>query len=209
MRGNHLGLLALACVSLASCDNNRADRTGASNMTSADTTVADGADDTADAASNTLTDIKTAITVTPEPQEFVDRAAESDAFEIAAAKIARSKARSAEVKQFADQMITDHTASTAKIKAAAAKATPPVTPHTDLTQDQQSTLNNLRDATAEEFDERYMSGQIGAHRDALALMQRYADSGTSPELKQAASEIAPVIQQHLDMARKIDDRLDK
>lgn len=207
MRGNHLWLLGLACVALASCDNNRTGTVDRNEMVDTDPAVTFDPDRTADATSNALTDIKTAVTVTPEPQEFVDKAASSDAFEIAAAKIARSKAQSAEVRQFADRMIADHTDSKATIQAAAAKATPMVTPRPDLSQDQQAMLDSLRDTSPDQFDNRYMSGQIGAHRDALALMQRYADSGTAPELKQAASRIAPVIQQHLDMARNIDDRL--
>lgn len=217
MRRYFPGLLVLPFIALSACDNHRNDTTrdSASVTNVADDSAAMGSanDDVpsaaANSASNTLNDIKTAVTATPEPQEFVDRAAKSDAFEIAAAKLARANAQSAEVKQFASEMITAHTKSTAMIKAAAVKAGNGITPHPDLTQDQQGKLDDLKKASRDKFDEDYISGQIAAHRDALALMQRYADSGTDAGLKDAAQQIAPVVQSHLDMARTIDDRLTK
>lgn len=217
MRRYFAGLLVVPFVALAACDNHRnnaqADSPSVTNVTGDSDAMGSSNDDTpsstANAASNTLNDIKTAVTVTPQPQEFVDRAAQSDAFEIAAAKLARTQARSPEVKQFASAMIAAHTKSTATIKAAAAKAGSGLTPHPDLTQDQQGELDDLKKTSGDKFDEDYISGQVSAHRDALALLQRYADSGTEPGLKSAAQQIVPVVQKHLDMARTLQDRLKK
>jgi len=46
-------------------------------------------------------------------------------------------------------------------------------------------------------------GQISAHEDALSLMKNYADKGDTPSLKTAAGEIAPKVQEHLDMAKAL------
>lgn len=176
----------------------------------AEQTVETAADDTAnaladigDATENAAEDAGDALTPTPDGQAFVDRAAKSDAFEIAAAKLAQSNAASAEVKSFATEMTRAHTDSTAKIKAAAAQATPPITPQPALTEDQNAKLADLGKLTGAEFDRQYMAGQVKAHEDALALMERYSQHGDVAPLKTVAAEIAPIVQRHLEMALEL------
>ena len=67
--------------------------------------------------------------------DYVPKAAMADMYEVAAAKIAEKRATSPEVKAFAKMMVTDHTKSTAMIKAAVKTAglniaPPPATPRT-------------------------------------------------------------------------------
>lgn len=170
--------------------------------------AANGAAATADAAgamaSNAMVDAQQAMTPTPDGQGFVDKAAQSDAFEIAAARIAATNAASQAVKDFAAEMIKAHTESTARIKAAAAAATPAITPNATMTEDQNEDLAGLRASKGAEFDERYIDGQVDAHQNALALMRDYAEHGDTASLKTAAAEIAPVVQKHLDHAKMLD-----
>jgi putative membrane protein len=166
--------------------------------------VGNAMDAAGDMASNAATDIKEAVTPTPTAQEFVDKAAKSDAFEIAAAKLAKDNAASADVKSFAAEMIKAHTDSTAKIKAAAAKAMPAITPDATLTSDQADKLADLGKLKGGDFDKAYVSGQVDAHEDALSLMQVYAKDGDVVTLKTAASDIAPTVSHHLDMAKALD-----
>lgn len=160
--------------------------------------------DAGNATSNAIGQAGKAITPTPTGQEFADAAAKSDAFEIAAAKLAASNASSPAVKGFAKMMISAHTESTAKIKKAATAANPAITPAATLTKDQTEDLAELKALTGAKFDEEYIDGQVDAHEDVLALMQKYAADGTVPSLKTAASEIAPNVQRHLDSARALD-----
>jgi putative membrane protein len=131
-------------------------------------------------------------------QEFANAAASTDAYEIAAAKLAKTKATNGDLKDFAEMMITDHTASTAKLKAVAAKADPAITPDAALTVDQKAFIATLESATGADFDAAYKSQQIAAHQKALGAMQGYAASGSVPSLKDFASDTAPVVQKHLD-----------
>jgi putative membrane protein len=177
-----------------------------SNQTASDTgnSAQNASESMGNAAGNAMMDVKEAVTPTPSAQEFIDKAAKSDAFEIAAAKVAESKATSAAVKSFAKEMVTDHTASTTKIKAAAKKAEPALTPSPTLTDDQSKMLADLKAKTGTDFDKAYVSGQVDAHKDALTLMQGYAKNGDTASLKIAAADIAPIVQKHLDMARALD-----
>ena len=98
-------------------------------------------------------------------------------------------------------MTKAHTDSTAKIKAAAKETMPTITPQAALTGDQSDTLADLGKLKGADFDRKYMSGQVEAHEDALALMEDYSKNGDVASLKAAAADIAPVVNRHLDMAR--------
>lgn len=163
-------------------------------------------DNAADSAGAILTNaadtVKESVLPTPTGQEFIDKAAKSDAFEIASAKLAE-KADSADIKAFAKMMITDHTGSTAKIKAAGAAATPALRPDPTLTDDQQAKLADLGKLTGKDFDKAYADQQVAAHKSALSLMKLYADKGDVATLKAAAGDIVPKVQAHLDKIEAI------
>lgn len=199
MKKSLLFVSAAAIVTLAACGpktDRAADQAGNS-VDNAMSAIGNTASNVADA-------VKDAVVKTPTGQEFADTAAKSDAFEIAAAKLAATNASSADVKSFAKKMIAAHTESTAKIKAAAAKAAPAIKPDATLTDDQNGKLADLRKLKGEDFDTAYISGQVSAHKDALSLMKTYADKGEVVSLKTAAADIAPIVQEHLDMAKALD-----
>jgi putative membrane protein len=153
------------------------------------------------ATSNALSSVVDAVKPTPSGQEFADKAAKSDAFEIAAAKLALDHAASPKVKAFARDMIAAHTESTAKIKAAAGRATAAITPDPALTPGQNDKLADLGKLDGVDFDRAYLAGQVDAHKGALSLMRDYAKHGDVAPLKAAAGDIVPVVQKHLDRAK--------
>lgn len=165
--------------------------------------VAETVSDIGHAASNTLSEAVDAVTPTPTGQQFADKAARGDAFEVAAAKLAVEHAGSPKVKAFARDVIAAHTESTARIKAAARKASQAITPDPTLTAGQNEKLADLAKREGADFDRDYLSGQIDAHRDALALMRDYAKNGEVAPLKAVAAAIAPIVQKHLDRAEAL------
>ncbi len=149
-----------------------------------------------------------ATVVTPSNEaaapDFVAKAGASDMFEVDAAKLAQTKAKSPEVKKFAADMIAAHTKSTAALKKAIADSgQTTLAPPAALPKDLQDKLTDL--GKADNFDKAYMDNQVDAHQAALDVMQRYAQDGDVPAIKAFAAATAPVVQQHLDMARKIRD----
>lgn len=141
--------------------------------------------------------------------DFVTRAASSDMFEIAEAKIAQKKATSADVKSFAAMMIKDHTTSTTNLKAAIAKSNPPLTLPPTLPADMQAKVADLNKASGADFDKTYISQQVDAHTATLAVMQGYATGGDTPALKDFAAATSKVVQSHLDMANKLQGSMAK
>lgn len=174
---------------------------------STENSVSNAAGDTGNAIANAADNVKEAVTPTPTGQEFADKAAKSDAFEIASAKLAREKASSASIKSFAAMMIEDHTASSAKVKKAAGEASPAIKPDPTLTDSQNSQLADLRKLSGADFDKKYADQQVDAHQTALSLMTVYADKGDVASLKAAAGEIKPKVAAHLDKIKAIKDQL--
>lgn len=127
---------------------------------------------------------------------FVNEAARSDMYEIQSSQMAQTKASSQAVKDFAAQMIRDHTNSTQMVMAAAQQAgmNPPPPP---LDSRRAGMLRQLQSASGADFDRTYLRQQLMAHQEALALHQGYAQNGDTPQLKAAAAQIAPIVQQHL------------
>lgn len=192
-------LIALSVLTISACSA-ETKRDVEQTADNAENALENAATTTGDALGN----VGQSLSRTPSGQEFADTAAKSDAFEIAAAKLAATNAQSAEVKAFAKMMIEAHTASTAKMKQAAGAASPAITPNATLTKEQKDDLAQLKSMTGAKFDEEYIDGQVDAHEDALDLMRKYAADGTMPTLKTAAGEIAPVVEKHLSDARALE-----
>jgi len=141
-----------------------------------------------------------AVAVSPD-QAFADTAAASDAFEIQTSQLAAAKAQSAKVKNFAEAMIKAHTQSTAKLKTAAAAASPAITPQPQLSPMQQQTLQALTAQSGAAFDTAYKQAQAEAHQMTLDKLKAYSANGAQPSLKAFATEMVPVVTGHLNMAK--------
>jgi putative membrane protein len=129
---------------------------------------------------------------------YLKAAGASDMFEKESAKVVLMSTKDANVKKFANMMITDHTKSTAMVKAAAAKSG--VTPPPPMLMPKQTAmLNELKGAKGTARDKLYITQQKAAHGEALATHQEYASTGDKPALKSTASQIVPVVQEHISM----------
>ena len=139
--------------------------------------------------------------------DFVSKAAATDMFEIAEAKLATSTSHSAGVKTFAAMMIADHTKSTKALKAAIAKSGQALSPPTVLPTDLQAKVDTLKGVAPADFDKAYVADQTAAHQEALGVMQSYAAGGDVSELKSFASDTAQVVQKHLDAANALQAKM--
>lgn len=134
---------------------------------------------------------------------FVEQAALSDMYEINASKIALAKSQSAEIKAFAQQMIADHSATSAKLKQIVSAAGMPAPP-ASLDDRRAGLIDKLQQAAPDKFDEVYLDQQTTAHREALGLMDSYGTHGDDAALKGFAAETKPKIQMHLETVSKLD-----
>lgn len=134
-------------------------------------------------------------------QEFATMQAASDAYEIEAGGMAQENASDQAVQEFGGMMVDDHTTSTENLRTALQQVEG-VSVEPQMTAEQQSNLDALRDA-GEDFDRVYLEQQVAAHEKALGMLRNYADNGDSEPLRQFASQTADVVEGHLEQARQL------
>ena len=134
-------------------------------------------------------------------QAFADKAAASDAFEVASATLALGKSPSRFIKAYAEQIIDAHTKSTATLKAAAAEAN--LTPVAALPAVLQARLDALTPLTGAAFEKTYAAQQIAVHEAMLGILQDYGASGDVSSLRTFANDAVPAVEHHLEMARDL------
>jgi putative membrane protein len=138
---------------------------------------------------------------------FVTAAAISDMYEVAAGKLAAERAHSPELKAFAKRMVAAHTKTTARLKGILAANKIDIAPPPALDDRRQGMLDNLKGASAADFDHRYAVQQVAAHREAKTLFEGYAKDGDNAAVKVFATKTAPDIRMHLTMAEALNRKI--
>ncbi|MBV8794597.1 MAG: DUF4142 domain-containing protein [Hyphomicrobiales bacterium] len=142
--------------------------------------------------------VNSALGIAPTTNDFVQEAAVSDMFEIQSSKVASTKLSGPE-KAFADQMVADHTKTSAELSAGATSANVPLP--TAMDPSHQKMLDKLNSLSGDDFRKQYFSDQVSAHKSAVSLFERYGKGGDNPKLKDWASTTLPTLQHHLEMAQ--------
>jgi len=138
--------------------------------------------------------------------DFVDKAAAGGIAEVETSRLALEKSSSADIKAFANMMITDHSKANDELAALAKKHDIEVPDNTTLVKQAKEKILDLRD---ESFDAAYANNQVKAHEDTLSLFKKEANTVTddkvkgATELKGFAQKMLPALEKHLDMAKKL------
>ena len=188
-----LGAAALAWCALVACDSNRqqpADSTAAMAMAPApaDTTAA-------------------AAPAKPNDAQIAHIAVTANAIDSAAGVLAKSKAQSKAVKDFAQTMITDHTNVNKQAVALATKLG--VTPEDNdvskqLNAGAQESQASLETKSGADFDKAYMDHEVAYHQAVLdALDNTLIPDSQNAELKALLTKVRPAIAAHLERAKGI------
>jgi putative membrane protein len=131
--------------------------------------------------------------------EFVKMAASGGLFEVKSSELAKDQGQSAEVKRFADRMIKDHTKANKELETVAKKAGLEVP--TKMTDEHAKLLDQVKAAKGSDFDRTYMTTQVKAHEEAVALFEAASKSVKNPDLKAFAAKTLPVIKEHYEHAK--------
>jgi putative membrane protein len=137
-------------------------------------------------------------------QNFLQNSAIANQFEISASRVALQKSQNDEVRQFAHQMIDDHTQIGSQEKQVITEENLNVQrPSPSLDPKHQKLLDKLNDASPEDFDKLYVKDQIDGHKEAVSLFSDYAKNGDDQGLKNFASDTLPTIKDHLKLAKDL------
>ena len=145
------------------------------------------------------------IAVAAEDAKFATDAANGGMAEVALGKLAQTKAANAQVKSFADMMVTDHTKANDELMAIAKakNITLPTAPDAD----HQKKLEDLSKLSGKDFDKAYVDAMVDGHKKTLDLMNTAAKNCKDADLKAFAAKTAPIVQTHLDAINKIHDSM--
>ena len=134
-------------------------------------------------------------------KEFMAKAAQSDMTEIQTSQLALKRSQNPQVKQFAQEMIQQHTQSSNKLKPLAANKG--VSLPKSLGAENQALLTKLMKLSGAQFDQAYMSGQAKAHSKTQTVYQNEINKGQDADVKAFARQVLPVVTAHLRMAQSM------
>jgi putative membrane protein len=176
--------MVVSCVALAACGNQKAENAA---------TMAKSA---AQAQVNP--------TLSTTDATFINMAATSGIEEVTFGQLAQTRASSRAIRDFASNMVADHTSANQRLMALASAKQ--ITPATSMDSAHEATYQTLQGLRGHAFDKAYMDGQVQDHQMVVQSFQQEATSGTDPDVKAFAQQMLPTLQQHLTMAQKLDPR---
>ena len=136
-------------------------------------------------------------------KDFIEEAAASGMAEVRLGDLAQQKASNAEVKQFAQQLVKEHTKANSELEQIAAAQN--VTPPQELKSKHQKAYDKLSKLSGDEFDKAFVKQMVQDHQAAVKLFERGSKNVTDPQVKQFASSTLPKLQNHLEEARRLQD----
>lgn len=193
-----LFIAAAFLASLGGCNRNQAANPAQDKVAG----VPDAAVPDANPAATVPTPSKEAST-----DDYVARAAVIELFAIESSRLAEQRTTNLKVRTFAAIMVKAHGNITQGLKTSLSQSREATRLPATLPLDLQAKLETLKQATATDFDHRYLETQVDAHQDALNLHSRYANAGDSPALHTFAIQTAPAMQEQLDRAQALRDSL--
>lgn len=136
-------------------------------------------------------------------RNFIENAAHNGHAEVEASRMALQKARSPQIKEFAQKMVADHTKANEELAALArARGVTPPTEPSLVQKGKQKLMLDMADG--EDFDRRYAESMgIEAHQNTIELFEKASREVKDPELRAFAANKLPTLRHHLEMARQL------
>ena len=130
--------------------------------------------------------------------QFISQAAQSNNAEIQTSQLALQRATSSEVKQYAQQMIDEHTAANQQLAQIARQygVTLPTTPPPT----EAAAAQRLAELSGVAFDRAYLEAQVNAHQKTATMFQSALPQLTEAPVRSYASALLPRVTEHLEMA---------
>jgi putative membrane protein len=136
-------------------------------------------------------------------QDVVNRVVMADMFDIKLAQMAEQKGDNTD-KTFARDEMPVHTKATNDLKGlvTSGKVKDANIP-TALDNEYQQKIDALQKLSGQQFDNAFRNNEVQSHRQEIALVEQYSNSGNNGDLKNWASTNLPILRSHLDKAEKL------
>ena len=141
---------------------------------------------------------QTAGQISDSDKSFIADASQGDLTETKLSQLALDKSSNADVKTYAQKMITDHAMLELKMKPFAEKAG--VAPATELTAEHQAVYDKLNGLSGADFDKAYVEAMDKDHHEDLTKFKTEASTTKDPDLKKTVAQGTKVVAMHTKMA---------
>lgn len=136
---------------------------------------------------------------------FITEAAQGGLAEVELGNLALEKSSNADVKDFAQRMVTDHSKANDQLKELAAQK------GIDLPREpsakQKATKERLSKLSGDQFDKAYMSDMVKDHKTDVAAFHKESNSGRDADVKNFAAKTLPTLEDHLKQAESVAPKL--
>jgi putative membrane protein len=134
-------------------------------------------------------------------RRFLTEAAQGGLAEVSLGRLALERAASADVKQYAQRMIDDHTKSNNELMQIAQGRG--VTLPTEPNAQHRAMMRKMEKLSGADFEREYMRSQLKDHEKMTALFERQGRSARDAEVKAFAEKTLPSLHEHHQMARDV------
>jgi len=192
MKKIFLGLACSALIILQSCQTADKKSSTTKDSVSGDTSMVNGVHVTGSETTEASLD--------EEGATFLKKAAVGGIMEVEAANIALTNAQSADVKNFAQQMLTDHTKANKELKELATRKKI-ITPDA-LPADDQIHIDAMKKMNGSEFDKHYIAMMVTDHEKTVKLFEQ-GKQNKDATLKTWATNTLAIIEGHTEKAKEL------
>ena len=137
--------------------------------------------------------------------KFLIKAAQDGMAEIQICELALKQAGSADVKRFAQDMITQH--GQIDREAARIAAQKNITLPTEVSAEQKSTFEEMKKLSGKNFDKKFMEHNVSDHEKDVKDYKEQMEQGTDTDIKAFAAKTLTTLQTHLGYATEINNKV--
>jgi putative membrane protein len=137
--------------------------------------------------------------------EFIKEAASGGMMEVELGRLASQKAQNAQVKEFGQMMVNDHSKANEQLKAVAAKKK--MAMPAQMLEKHQQHVAAMSKLSGSEFDKQYMSMMVQDHQEDITKFKQ-ASAMNDADIKNFATATLPTLQRHLEKAQQVNSTLE-
>ncbi|MCM0675475.1 DUF4142 domain-containing protein [Micromonospora phytophila] len=137
--------------------------------------------------------------------QYLQAIHQSNLFEITAGELAQQKGQNQGVKDLGERFRTDHTQLDQSVQQTATQLG--VELPDEPSADQQAVLEQLNNASGEEFDRLWVTSELNGHVQSIQATQTEISQGSEQSVVQLAQTALPILQAHYDALVQLAEQL--
>ena len=165
-------------------------------------TTDQGTDTTRDNPPSTSANTKSSADET-----FAKKAAQGGMAEVKLGQLAEERGSNPAVKNFGRRMVQDHSKANEQLKNATSTESIPLP--NEIDKSDQATYDRLSKLSGDAFDRAYARDMVKDHSKDVSEFQKEAKNGQNDAIKNFAAQTLPILQNHLDQARQMEQAVNQ